>query len=158
MSTGAECNFYEMKPNQWHYQIQKPPYGWTEDYFKHGPFPTFKKAIDHMQGTYANPGGYSVDKHPDHKHDFREVSYYGERQIRCHGCDDQAPPDCGCESVTYHRFGCENFGNLNVTLRMAPTAYSESLETQELPERLYEYIVEMVNAEAARQTKMRGRV
>ncbi len=59
MSTGADCCFVE-KTDGWYYEIQKYPYGATEDYDEHGPFSTQEKAEDHLDANYANPGGWSV--------------------------------------------------------------------------------------------------
>jgi hypothetical protein len=60
MSTGANCYFYEEKPNQWFYKIQEWPYGEWPEYETNGPFKTFEQAEAHLERNYANPGGYSV--------------------------------------------------------------------------------------------------
>jgi len=55
MSTGAECWFVERKPDEWHYEIQQYPYGDS----------SLKSAQRHLDRNYANPGGWSIDRHPD---------------------------------------------------------------------------------------------
>jgi len=58
MSTGADCGFIEKAPGEWHYEIQKYPYGCNEEYNRHGPFPSFEAADAHLSRNYANPGGH----------------------------------------------------------------------------------------------------
>jgi hypothetical protein len=70
VSTGADCRFVETKPGEWWYAIQRWPYGDWPDYDKHGPFPSFAKARQHMDSNYANPGGWMLDTHEDHVHEF----------------------------------------------------------------------------------------
>lgn len=60
MSTGADCTIEEVEPGQWYYQIQLYPYGDSEDYASHGPFPTEDAALKHLDSHYANPGAYNV--------------------------------------------------------------------------------------------------
>lgn len=84
MSTGADCEFFEKTPGAWFYRIQKYPYGATEDYTTHGPFPTFVAARKHLDRHYANPGGWSVEALPGCKHDmlvdgWRKGEKYCER-------------------------------------------------------------------------------
>lgn len=62
MSTGADCIFTEKKPGKWYYEIQRWPYGESEDYDEFGPFSTEDKAIAHLDANHANPGGWS--SHP----------------------------------------------------------------------------------------------
>jgi hypothetical protein len=68
MSSGADCHFTEIEPDKWKYAIQQWPYGDIEDYDRHGPFPTFTAALAHLDANYQNPGGWSSQGHPDHKH------------------------------------------------------------------------------------------
>ena len=63
MSTGADCQFIERKPNQWFYRLQEWPYGETEEYDEQGPFPSFEKAQAHLDKHNANPGGFTVTRY-----------------------------------------------------------------------------------------------
>ena len=65
MSTGADCSFIEREPGKWYYEIQQWPYGETEDYDEHGPFPSLKAAEKHLDKRYANPGSYFVVPYKD---------------------------------------------------------------------------------------------
>jgi len=65
MSTGANCYFEEREPRKWYYIIQLYPYGETEDYDTGGPFVSFSQAKSAMDRRHANPGGYSIESHPD---------------------------------------------------------------------------------------------
>ena len=66
MSTGLDCYFEEKKPGEW-YLFLEQEYGSKLDieYDKYGPFPTFTVAEAYLRANFANPGGYSVDPHPD---------------------------------------------------------------------------------------------
>jgi hypothetical protein len=70
MSTGADCHFEEKKKGEWHYALQQWPYGENPDYDTFGPFPTFRKAMDHLDTNHANPGGYSIHALPGCPHDL----------------------------------------------------------------------------------------
>ena len=61
LATGADCSFFEKKDG-WHYEVQKYPYGATEEYNEHGPFSSEERAKRHLDDNYANPGSYSI--HP----------------------------------------------------------------------------------------------
>lgn len=60
MSTGAECAFIEEEPGRWFYEIQRYPYGETDEYDQHGPFTSEDAAGKHLHEHYANPGSYVV--------------------------------------------------------------------------------------------------
>lgn len=62
MSTGADCVFIEEKPGRWFYEIQRWPYGETDEYDRHGPFRSEDAASDHLTKHYANPGGYIIQR------------------------------------------------------------------------------------------------
>lgn len=112
MSTGAECNFVETKPGEWFYQIQQYPYGYTEEYDKYGPFPTFDKANDHLQANHANPGGHTMDTHPDHVHDYKvqRDEWSNVPRSRCTGCGENEPETLGCGNcLDYHRPDCDEY-------------------------------------------------
>ena len=70
MSTGAECYFTEAEPGRWAYSLQRWPYGDSDDYDSFGPFGSFAAANAHLRNNHANPGGYSVRTHADHRHEF----------------------------------------------------------------------------------------
>lgn len=70
MSTGAECFFEETKPAEWHYKLQRWPYGEWPEFDDFGPFKTFGEAQRHLDDHHANPGGYSVNALPGCKHDL----------------------------------------------------------------------------------------
>lgn len=88
MSTGADCQFVERKPGEWHYAIQRWPYGETPDYDTFGPFRTIKAAEEHLDSNHANPGGWAITRHPDHVHNGRVEDVYGEKWWTC--CDTPA--------------------------------------------------------------------
>jgi hypothetical protein len=73
MSTGAECFFWESKEGKWYYEIQRWPYGETEESDEHGPFASFDDAEDHLDSNYANPGGYGVSYYEDRKNRSAEA-------------------------------------------------------------------------------------
>lgn len=73
MSSGADCHFHQRGDGQWSYAIQRYPYGETEEYDRHGPFPSFKAAYDHLHSNYQNPGGFSTMSHPDYPDETEEV-------------------------------------------------------------------------------------
>lgn len=66
MSTGLDCYFEERTPGEW-YLFLEQSYGNKIDpeYDQYGPFATFKQAKDYLSANFANPGGYSVEVHPD---------------------------------------------------------------------------------------------
>lgn len=72
MSTGADCKFYEERPGQWFYKLQRWPYGETYDYDTYGPFTMFCEAQEHLSDNHANPGGWSVQALPGCPHDKLE--------------------------------------------------------------------------------------
>lgn len=65
MSSGADCRFVEKKPGEWWYKLQEYPYGAIEEYDSFGPFTSYDKAVDHLDENHQNPGGWSIDRHPD---------------------------------------------------------------------------------------------
>lgn len=67
MSTGADCQFYEKKPGEWYYALQRWPYGETPDYDTFDPFSSEDAADKHLSENHANPGGYSVTRYEDTK-------------------------------------------------------------------------------------------
>ncbi len=88
MSSGADCQFVEVKPGEWKYQLQRWPYGALEEYDHYGPFPTFTTALTHLDDNHQNPGGFSVTMHPDHVHNGQQVTTWG---------DDKEWTCCGAE-------------------------------------------------------------
>lgn len=63
MSTGLECNFYEVD-GRWYYLLQDwncpvQAWDWREYATCYGPFKDFEEAITHLDDHHANPGGYS---------------------------------------------------------------------------------------------------
>lgn len=71
MSTGAECNFWEVEPGRWKYRLQLYPYGETDEFDEYGPFSSFRSAREHLDRNHANPGGWSTRIHEtDHKHEW----------------------------------------------------------------------------------------
>lgn len=59
MSTGADCSFVENEKGEWFYNLQHWPYGDTPEYSKYGPFPSYQRAVTHLEQHHANPGGWS---------------------------------------------------------------------------------------------------
>lgn len=87
MSTGADCHFTEVEPGRWSYSIQRWPYGEWDEYDKHGPFPSFAAAREHLNQNYANPGGWSHRIHPTgHVHERDEWEH-----AICTTCGAQMP-------------------------------------------------------------------
>jgi len=72
MSTGADCYFVERKPREWYYYIEQWPYDETEEYDQFGPFSSFSAALKNLDHNHANPGGYSIEAHPDSDDDSWE--------------------------------------------------------------------------------------
>ena len=60
MSTGADCQFVERKPGKWWYELQRYPYGATEEYDEFGPFKSLEAAEKHLHDNHANPGGAMI--------------------------------------------------------------------------------------------------
>lgn len=63
MSTGLECEFYEVE-GKWYYLLQDwncpaQAWDWREYATCYGPFKEFKKAHTHLHDNHANPGGYN---------------------------------------------------------------------------------------------------
>ena len=79
MSTGAECGFKETAPGKWQYSIQKWPYGDNDEYESNGPFRSFSEARAHLDRSYGNPGGYSLDFLPEGQH----VHEYIKTNVHC---------------------------------------------------------------------------
>ncbi len=78
MSSGADCQFVEVKPGEWKYELQRWPYGALEEYDHYGPFPTFTTALTHLDDNHQNPGGFSVTMHPDHVHNGEQVTTWDD--------------------------------------------------------------------------------
>lgn len=74
MSTGAECNFIEVEPGRWTYRLQRYPYGETDVFDTYGPFSSFRTAHAHLGNNHANPGGFSVETHEQHVHEWVKTS------------------------------------------------------------------------------------
>lgn len=66
MSTGLDCYFHEVRPNEW-YMFLEEEYGYKldPDYDRYGPFRTFKEALAYLDSNFANPGGFSIINHAD---------------------------------------------------------------------------------------------
>ena len=67
MSTGADCYFIEEAPGRWFYEIQRYPYGETDEFDRHGPFKSEEAAEKHLHANYANPGGWMVQRYEEGK-------------------------------------------------------------------------------------------
>ncbi len=70
MSTGYECIFIEIKPNQWYYILQNGdcPVGafdWLDYATAYGPFSTEDVGHKHLERNHANPGGYSSQEYTE---------------------------------------------------------------------------------------------
>lgn len=83
MSTGARCHFYEKTQGQWFYDLQRWPYGSSPDYDTFGPFPHYKAAVEHLDSTQPNPGGWTTQPLPGCSHDM-VVKGYG--RWHCQRC------------------------------------------------------------------------
>jgi hypothetical protein len=55
----------EKELGQWHYELQRWPYGESTDYDEFGPFPSLDAAARHLGKHHANPGGWMIQHHPD---------------------------------------------------------------------------------------------
>lgn len=80
MSTGYACEFFEARPGQWYYALQRGncPVGapdWTDYADVFGPFPTEGYAIAHLSRNHANPGGWSTSTYSDLK-SFNQLEKY----------------------------------------------------------------------------------
>lgn len=65
MSTGCECEFLEVRKDQWyyileHYNAPKNSWDWHEHADAYGPFPSEDAAHEHLRENHANPGGSST--------------------------------------------------------------------------------------------------
>lgn len=65
MSTGCNCYFTEVQPNEWYYVLEqmdapKNAWDWREYATAYGPFNTMDQAKNHLHRNHPNPGGYSV--------------------------------------------------------------------------------------------------
>jgi hypothetical protein len=70
MSTGLECNFIEIKPNQWYYLLEnwgspKGGWDWREYATAYGPFTDEGSADQHLRDHHANPGGSSTSAYDE---------------------------------------------------------------------------------------------
>lgn len=74
MSTGLDCQFFEYRPNQWYYALQRGLNDW-EPYDTFGPFSTQDAAFEHLHDNNANPGGHS--QHP-YESDEEMDRWYGK--------------------------------------------------------------------------------
>lgn len=66
-STGLDCYFKEKEPGKWWYGLEKDG-GYrndSPDYDEYGPFDSYSRAQKHLDANHANPGGWSVDAHPE---------------------------------------------------------------------------------------------
>jgi hypothetical protein len=65
MSTGCECQFIEVKPNEWWYLLEeynapKNSWDWREFAEAYGPFSSEDEAGEHLSKNHANPGGREI--------------------------------------------------------------------------------------------------
>jgi hypothetical protein len=64
MSTGLECEFFEYRPGEWYYALERDDgdpdkWDWRETAECHGPFDGYETAYSHLRENHANPGGHS---------------------------------------------------------------------------------------------------
>jgi len=72
MSTGLECLFFERRPNEWWYLLErwnapKNAWDWREYADTFGSFPSFEEAHQHLSDHHANPGGYYTLRYEEGK-------------------------------------------------------------------------------------------
>lgn len=69
MSTGQDCYFEEIKPNEWYLFLEGEPGAFImpPEYESYGPFKTFTQADKYLTNNFANPGGFAVYPHEDSK-------------------------------------------------------------------------------------------
>lgn len=70
MSTNSECEFVEVKPNEWYYILEhthapQNSWDWREYASCWGPFSTVDEAVGHLGKHHANPGGWSTDEYTE---------------------------------------------------------------------------------------------
>lgn len=72
MSTGAECEFVQVRSDAWYYLLERMPFEgeqrwghWLEDADCYGPFATFDAAKQHLDDNHCNPGGFWTRQLPD---------------------------------------------------------------------------------------------
>lgn len=58
MSSGAGCTVFEKNPGEWYYDLQRYPYGETDEYNRYGPFGSEAAVDDHIRANHSNPGGW----------------------------------------------------------------------------------------------------
>lgn len=68
MSTGAQCEFIEVKPGELYYVLEdsdapKNAFDWREYATAYGPFPTEDAAQDHLVEHHPNLGGWSISRY-----------------------------------------------------------------------------------------------
>lgn len=65
MSTGLECSFAHLRTQWgtgWFYLLETYPIGPDGgDMIAYGPFPSFDRALKHLDDHHANPGGWIND-------------------------------------------------------------------------------------------------
>lgn len=70
MSTNSNCEFHQIKPDQWYYVLEdtyapQNAWDWRENAAAYGPFATQDLANTHLDRNHANPGGsctYELEK------------------------------------------------------------------------------------------------
>lgn len=70
MSTGSECEFIEVEPDEWYYILEhmhapKNAGDWRDYATGYGPFRSRQTANIHLCDHHANPGGHSVQPYVD---------------------------------------------------------------------------------------------
>lgn len=70
MSTGLNCEFYEMADGEWYYVLEewnapKMAFNWREFAECYGPFTTQDEARQHLHDHHANPGGSMTIRYTD---------------------------------------------------------------------------------------------
>lgn len=68
MSTGLECNFYEIERGRWIYALARDKedcWDWREDANVYGPFVGLGAAEKHLQDNHSNPGGFRTIALPE---------------------------------------------------------------------------------------------
>lgn len=65
MSTGLNCDFYEVEEGKHYYVLEnwdapKMAWDWREYATAYGPFPSDDAASEHLRQNHANPGGRTM--------------------------------------------------------------------------------------------------
>ena len=88
MSTGAGCRINQTRQNEWYYELQRYPYGMTQEYNRYGPFRTYRAAVSHLDSHHANPGGFMINRLEDLEceHEWQELNKYTLECYKCGRC------------------------------------------------------------------------